>query len=205
MPNFGDQGHVDLVAGCVGDGDSDTIDLIVASNANGTSLGTCGGAAKFRAPPGPRDIQLTGDLGTGANCPPAHQDVMQIQSAGPRLDLVNVKAGDYAAGLSYTVGAGGAVFFSMQSDVDVIGGEYITCNHGHFGNSTASNTVVGAKFRTGRTDGTDPVCATSFPSDPCVGAAQFVDTVCERWNATLDIWESRPPRLMSVLERAALR
>ena len=80
-PNFGDQGHIDLVAGCVGDGDDNTVDLIVESNANMMNLGSCGGGGKFRAPPGPNNLQLTGLLQGGRVCGDAHQDGMQVQSA----------------------------------------------------------------------------------------------------------------------------
>ena len=42
--DFGDQGYVDLVNGCRGDSDADTIDLIVDNNADGATFGARGGA-----------------------------------------------------------------------------------------------------------------------------------------------------------------
>jgi hypothetical protein len=156
-------------------------------------LGACGGAGKFQTA-GPVDIQITGNFDSGPVCGGAHQDVWQFHPDHPvaRLDIVNGTSGDYEAGLATTIGAGGAIFFSNVYDVDVFGGEYVTCNHGYFGNSSPSNRVVDAKFRTGRVDGTDPKCAGLSASDPCQGAASFENVTCERWiNGQ---WVSRPPR-----------
>jgi hypothetical protein len=94
------------------------------------------------------------------------------------------------------------IFFSNNYDVDVYGGEYVTCNHGYFGSSTASNQVVDVKFRTGRTDGTDPKCASYNPSDPCIGTATFINTTCQRWiNGG---WVNTPPRLLTRREKTSL-
>ena len=154
-PNFGDQGHIDLVAGCVGDGDDNTVDLIVESNANMMNLGSCGGGGKFRPSPGPNNLQLTGLLQGGRVCGDAHQDGMQVQSAGHSRHHQRQDR-ELGGGHRRRGRAGGSVFFSTTSDVDVWGGEFVSCNHGLFGAIGSDVEVVGAKFRTGRTDGSDP-------------------------------------------------
>lgn len=193
-PNFGDQGHLMFGSGCRGDTNPDTVDVIVVSNADGLTVGACGGAGKFQQSPGPQDIQITGNFDAGPLCGGAHQDVWQFHPTNnpANIDIVNGTSGDYDAGLSTTIGAGGAVFFSAVYDVDVYGGEYVTCNHGYFGHSSPFNQVVDAKFRTGRTDGTDPKCVGIFSSDPCVGAATFVNVTAERWVGGQ--WVTRPCR-----------
>jgi hypothetical protein len=192
-PDFGDQGHLSFRAGCRGDGNDDTIDVIVASNANGVTVGAAGGAGKFQTA-GPTDIQITGNFDCGPlGSSAAHQDTWQFHPDWPvaRLDIVNGTSGDWSAGTATCIGAGGAIFFSNRYDVDVYGGQYVTCNHGYFGNSTSSNQVVGVGFRTGRVDGSDPRCQGYNASDPCLGQATFQNVTCERW---IDgAWVSRPP------------
>lgn len=190
IANYGDQGQIDLVSGCRGDGIDNTVDLIVESNANYTTLGSCGGTAKFRAPPGPNNIQVTGQFNSGPPpCGAAHPDGWQIQSAGPNLDLINGQLGDWDAGTAGTQGAGGSVFFSTTSDVDVYGGEYVSCNHGLFGNIGGAVEAVDAKFRTGRTDGTDPRCTGFAASNPCpTFEARWSTLTCQRWDAANDRW-----------------
>ena len=165
-PDFGDQGHVDLINGCRGDANPDTIDLIIDSNADGVTVGARGGAGKFRTA-GPRDIQVTGKFDCGPLGPSgAHQDVWQFHPSHPNANLaiVNGYSGNWNAGTSTCIGAGGAIFWSDQYDIDVYGGKYVTCNHGLFGagQDQSGNVVDGASFRTGRVEpvasGGDPVC-----------------------------------------------
>lgn len=190
VENYGDQGQIDLVSGCSGPPGNPNIDLIVESNADYVSVGSCGGTGKFRAPPGPRDIQVTGQFNSGPPpCGAAHPDGWQIQSAGPNLDVVNGQIGDWAAGTAGTQGAGGSIFFSTTSDVDIYGGEYVSCNHGFFGTIGPDVEAIGAKFRTGRTDGTDPRCVGFASSPPCpTFSARWSTLVCQRWNAQTDTW-----------------
>ncbi len=197
--DFGDQGYVDLVSGCRGDGNSDTVDLIVVSNADGVKLGAAGGAGKFRTA-GPTDIQITGNF----DCGPlgnsvAHQDTWQFHPdhVPARLDIVNGTTGNWGAGTSTCVGAGGAIFWSDNYDVDVYGGRYVTCNHGLFGagQTHSGNQVVGASFRTGRNDGSDPKCVGFAASDPCVATSslRLENVTCEKWNRSTRSWRSTPP------------
>ena len=198
-PDFGDQGHLDFVSGCRGDGNSDTIDVIVISNADGLRFGAAGGAGKFRTA-GPVDIQITGNFDCGPlGNSPAHQDTWQFHPdwAPARLDIVNGTSGNWAAGTSTCNGAGGAIFWSNDYDVDVYGGRYVTCNHGLFGGgqSRSGNVVVGAGFRTGRTDGTDPKCVSVNPSDPCISTRNFrlESVICQRWNRSTRTWRDVAP------------
>ncbi len=196
-PDFGDQGHVDLVSGCRGDGNSDTIDLIVASNANGVSLGAAGGAGKFRTA-GPTDIQITGNFDCGPlGNSAAHQDGWQFHPdhLPARLDIVNGTSGNWDAGTSTCIGAGGAIFWSNDYDVDVYGGRYVTCNHGLFaaGQTRSGNEVVGAGFRTGRNDGTDPKCVGYNASEPCeaTGSLRLENVICQRWDRATRTWRNQ--------------
>ena len=195
-PDFGDQGHLDFLSGCRGDGDSDTIDVIVQSNADGLTVGAAGGAGKFRTA-GPTDIQITGNFDCGPlGASLAHQDVWQFHPTWliARLDIVNGTSGDWGAGTATCIGAGGAIFYSNNYDVDVYGGRYVTCNHGFFGNSMLSNRVEDAGFRTGRVDGSDPRCAGYNAGDPIIGPATFVNVIGQRWNAATQSWRDVAPR-----------
>ena len=194
-PDFGDQGHLDFLSGCRGDGDSNTIDVIIVSNANGITLGAAGGAGKFRTA-GPTDIQITGNFDCGPlGSSGAHQDAWQFHPdhLSSRLDIVNGTSGNWAAGTSTCNGAGGALFWSNDYDVDVYGGRYVSCNHGLFGGgqSRTGNVVVGAGFRTGRTDGTDPKCVGVSASDPCMATSNFQmqGVICQRWNRSTRTWQ----------------
>jgi hypothetical protein len=198
-PDFGDQGHLDFVSGCRGDGNADTIDVIVISNADGVRFGAAGGAGKFRTA-GPVDIQITGNFDCGPlGNSPAHQDAWQFHPdwAPARLDIVNGTSGNWAAGTSTCNGAGGAIFWSNDYDVDVYGGRYVTCNHGLFGGgqSRTGNVVVGAGFRTGRTDGTDSKCVGVNASDPCMATRNFrlENVICQRWNRSTRTWRDVAP------------
>ena len=77
---------------------------------------------------------------------------------GTNLTFRNFEIGNYDAGLSTCQGAGGAFFYSLaSSNTRVEGGKFIACNHSLFAGIPGGH-VSGALFRSGRTDGTDPVC-----------------------------------------------
>ena len=204
-PNWNDQGPLDLLAGCMGDDDPDTIDLIAYIPGDGKTFGSSGGAAKFRAPPGPTNLQVTGVFQCGPLAPQsqAHQDVWQFQggNADANLAIVNGVSGDWDAGTATCIGAGGAIFWSTTNDIDILGGRYVTCNHGFLGvNQGASGNVVdGAGFRTGRVEavanGGDARCFDYAASNPCLGTADFSfgNVVCESWDPGSDTWEAVSP------------
>jgi hypothetical protein len=198
-PNWGDRGSWDLVAGCRGPAGDGAIDLIIETNASPyLGLGPCGGGGKFRAPPGPNNVQMTGNLNGGATCGSAHQDGLQVQANGGNMDLVNATLGDYDAGRAGAIGAGGATFFSQAADVDILGGEFVSCNHGLFGTMSSQLTVEDAKYRAGRIDSSDSYCDpfASPPNDaPCprptsLNGATLTDVSCQRWNGST--WVAQP-------------
>jgi chitodextrinase len=190
---YGGNGAVDLITGCTGDGNPSTIDLIVDIRGDGRTYGPGADALKTRL--SPSDIQLTGS----ANCGPrysseAHQDGVQLQG-GRNITFVDFEIGDYDNGLSTCQGAGGAFFYSYASatNINVVRGKYIACNHSLFmGNGSGS--VSDAMFRSGRTDGSDPVCAGYAGSDPCTGSAPGITTrnlTCQQWSRTARRFEAR--------------
>ena len=194
---FGANGAVDLYTGCAGDGNSSTIDLIVDVNGDGTTYGPGADAFKVRQGAGHNaGIQLTGHVDCGPRyTPDAHQDGVQLQG-GRDITFVDFSVGNYATGRSTCQGAGGAFFYSSSSgyvptNIDVVRGSYIACNHSLV-RGAGSGDVVDAHFRSGRTDGTDPVCSQFAGSPACDGDASGVTTTrvtCQRWNATSDRWE----------------
>jgi acetyl esterase/lipase len=180
-------GAIILSSGCSGDGDSDTIDLIVNVPMKGGKLDPWGNGAdavKYNGFPGPHDLQWTGEFQCGHQDIGAHQDALQMQS-GTNVSLVNGKTG-YPSGLATCWGAGGAIFYSsanghfpscatlacdVRFPVDVVGGIYVACHRSLTGGGTAyppwhTGTVRDAAFRTGRA--TDPNCGGSRGGNPCL-------------------------------------
>jgi hypothetical protein len=195
---FGGNGAIDLTTGCAGDGDPDTIDLIVKVKGNGRTFGPGNDAFKVRQQAGyNRGIQVTGDVDCGPRYSrAAHQDGVQVQG-GRDITFVDFTVGKYRRGRSTCQGAGGAFFYSgSATNIDVVRGKYIACNHallaGH-----GSGSVVGAKFRSGRTDGSDPKCRGFHGAPPCELQAAGVSAsglTCERWDRRRNRWVSSPPR-----------
>ena len=125
---------------------------------------------------------------------------------GTNITFRNFQIGNYDAGLSTCQGAGGAFFYSMAStNIRVEGGKFIACNHSLFAGNPAPVTSPGAMFRSGRNDGTDPVCVGYAGSPACTGPVlgSGVTTsgiTCQRWNS-----EPRPLGLTAKLETPADR
>ncbi|MGH3072207.1 MAG: hypothetical protein ACRDNB_08050 [Gaiellaceae bacterium] len=190
---YGGNGAVDLITGCAGDGNPNTIDLIVDVRGDGRTYGPGADAFKTRLQAGySGGIQITGHADCGPRYDPsAHQDGVQLQG-GRDITFVDFSIGNYDAGLATCQGAGGAMFYSggSLSNIDIIRGKYIGCNHSLFVGS-GSGDIVDAMFRSGRTDGTDPNCAGYSASEPCVGGGSvvFLRVTCQSWNRTLDRWE----------------
>ena len=110
---YGGNGAVDLVTGCAGDANPQSIDLIVDVRGDGRTHGPGTDAIKVRLEAGyDGGIQLTGH----ADCGPkhdsaAHQDGVQLQG-GRDITFVDFTIGDYDGGRSTCQGAGGAFFYS---------------------------------------------------------------------------------------------
>ncbi len=174
-------------SGCTGPSVVDTsVHLIVDIRGDGPRSSAGPGQDAFKTRQNPQNMNITGSIDCGRRAPGAHQDSIQIQG-GTNITFVNVDAGgNYDAGTSTCMGAGGGPFYSLNriSNVDILGGTYISCNHALNGNNASSgpgNNVTGARFRSGRTS--DPNCAGFSGSPPCVntGPLSIASIVCERW------------------------
>lgn len=198
---FGANGAIDLVTGCAGDGNSNTIDLIVNVKGNGRTYGAGHDAMKVRQRAGYlRGIQITGVVQCGPRFNRgAHQDGVQLQG-GRNITFVDFRVGRYDRGRSTCQGAGGAFFYSgasgyVPTNIDVVRGRYIACNHSLFA-GLGSGSVRGARFRSGRTDGTDARCRGFAGSIPCDirNAVSLSNLTCQRWNWRRNRWVGSPPR-----------
>jgi hypothetical protein len=195
---FGGNGAIDLTTGCAGDGDPSTIDLIVKVKGNGRTFGPGVDAFKVRLRAGYNGgIQVTGDVDCGPRYSgAAHQDGVQVQG-GRDITFVDFTVGKYRRGRSTCQGAGGAFFYSSSSatNINVVRGKYIACNHALLaGRGTGS--IVGAKFRSGRTDGSDRKCRGFAGAPPCVLDGASVNTsnlTCERWHPRRNRWIRSAP------------
>lgn len=198
---FGHSGAIDLDTGCAGDGNPETIDLIVKVKGNGRTHGPGVDAFKVRQRAGYNGgIQVTGDVDCGPRYSSrTHQDGVQLQG-GRDITFVDFTVGRYRRGKSTCQGAGGAFFYSAASgytpqNIQVVRGKYIACNHSLFG-GRGSGHVVGAKFRSGRVDGTDRRCRQFFSGPPCDLRSPDISTsglTCERWDRRRNRWVSSPP------------
>jgi chitodextrinase len=203
---YGGNGAVDLVTGCAGDGNASTIDLIVDVKGDGRTYGPGKDAFKVRQGAGySGGIQLTGHIDCGPKYTASeHQDGVQLQG-GRDIAFVDFSVGNYDAGLSTCQGAGGAFFYSqvgsyVPTNIDVVRGKYIACNHSLYTNGGTSGDITGAMFRSGRTDGTDPLCTQYAGAPPCTGDGDRVtagvtltNVTCQGWNRSADRWDTSNP------------
>jgi hypothetical protein len=185
---------VTVNAGCTGSPGED-VNLILDIRGDGAGSSVGSGADAFKTRVSPEDLRITGSIQCGRRAAGAHQDAIQLQG-GTDITFVNVEAGgDYDAGLSTCQGAGGGPFYSLNrnTNVDVLGGKFISCNKALNGNNGDGNEVAGARFRTGRNDGSDPNC-TFASSDPCVNTDSLTlrNVTCERWRDGR--WVAVPPK-----------
>jgi len=188
-------GAVTVDSGCTGSPGTD-LNLIVDIRGNGPNAAGGPGHDAFKTRQNPRDLRITGSINCGWRSSTAHQDAIQLQG-GTNITFVNVEAGgDYDAGTSTCQGAGGGPFYSYNTitNVDVLGGSYIACNHALNGNNAGSgigNGITSARFRTGRT--ADPNCTQFAPSPPCLNTAALAlsNLTCERWQNGR--WTASPP------------
>ena len=176
---------VDLRQDCVGDGDDETIDLILAVEGDGRTIGGTVDAIKVRLTAS--DIQLTGH----ANCGPrglgsdgvpntpddSHQDGAQIQG-GNKIEFVDFEWGDWETGTATCQGAAGtfvpaSVNANPVQDMACIRCKSVSCNHGMYLGVSDGTLIVDSKWRTGNpTDRTGPLAngplgLCMFGSPPC--------------------------------------
>jgi Ca2+-binding RTX toxin-like protein len=183
---------VRLGPGCVGDGTS-ALDLVLNINGNGTTFGPQEDAIRvMNERPGASNLQITGYANCGRREIAAiHQDGIQVLG-GTNLTWIDFQVGNYDAGLSTCQGAGGAFFYSLAStNTRVEGGKFIACNHSLLAGN-GSGHVTGASFRSGRVDGTDPVCAGYNSAPPCIFQSSAITrgpgVTCQRWDRTARRW-----------------
>ncbi len=191
-----DGAAVTVNSGCTGS-EGTGVNLIVDVRGEGPQSPNGPGHDAFKTRVNPQNLRITGSMQCGRRAPDAHQDALQIQG-GTNITFVNVEAGgDYDAGLSTCQGAGGGPFYSLNqiSNVDVLGGKWISCNHAlNGGHPGSDNDIVDAKFRSGRDDGSDPSCVAFYSSPPCVNTAplRLTNITCEQWLGGR--WAAVPPR-----------
>ena len=185
---------VQLAAGCVGDGTTAT-DIVLDVRGDGRTYGPGDDAIRItNERPGASNLQIEGRANCGRRVGSAHQDGVQVLG-GTNVTFRNFEIGNYDAGLATCQGAGGAFFYSLATtNTRVEGGKYIACNHSLFA-GTASGHVSGAMFRSGRTDGTDPVCSGYAASEPCMGpelghGVTLSGVTCQMWNRTAKRWDN---------------
>jgi hypothetical protein len=177
---------VTVDSGCAGSPGS-AVNLIVDVRGSGPRSSVGNGHDAFKTRQNPQNLRITGSIQCGRRASGTHQDSLQIQG-GTNITFVNVLAGgDYDAGTSTCQGAGGGPFYSLNqiSNVDILGGKYISCNHALEGGISQlgwGNGVSNAKFRSGRGD-SDPNCAGIHTSPPCLGTSGLTlqNVTCERW------------------------
>jgi hypothetical protein len=195
------QNAVDLTTGCAGDRNPRTVDLILLVRGNGRTYGPGVDAVKVRHRAGyNRGIQITGRADCGPRYTPAmHQDGVQLQG-GRDITFVDFRVGRYANGRSTCQGAGGAFFYSGANgnrprNIDVVRGRFIACNRSLLA-GLGSGTVRSARFRSGRTDGSDPRCRNFAGAPPCDirASVSFRNLTCQRWNPRRNRWVSDRPR-----------
>lgn len=176
---------VTVNTGCTGSPGTD-VNLIVDIRGSGPRSSVGNGNDAFKTRQNPQNLRITGSIQCGRRASGSHQDSLQIQG-GTNITFVNVMAGgDYDAGTSTCMGAGGGPFYSLNqpTNVDILGGKYISCNHaldGGISQSGWGNGVYNARFRSGRSS--DPNCTGFHTSPPCLGTTglTLVNPICERW------------------------
>jgi len=183
-------------SGCVGDYDPASVDLILDVKGDGKTFGPQNDAVRVmnysRATS--QGLVVGGRANCGRNENPSlfHQDGIHA-IGGNGIDFRDFALGDYDSGFSTCHGAGGAFFYSgsgsvVPVDVRVLGGSYIACHVGlGFNPYNATGSVIGAKFRSGRVDGSDPACIDFFAPATCSNPALyppsfvFLDNVCDHY------------------------
>ena len=180
-----DPAVIELKDGCAGDGDDETIDLVLKVEGDGRTIG--GGADAIKVRLTARDVQLTGH----ANCGPrglgqdglpgtgddAHQDGAQIQG-GNTVEFIDFEWGDWETSTATCQGAAGmfvpaSVNGNSVTNMACIRCKSVSCNHGmHFGISVGS-LVVDSMWRTG-----NPADRTVPLANGQVGLCQFGGPAC---------------------------
>ena len=159
---FGGSGAIDLDTGCAGDDDPSTIDLIVKVKGNGRTHGPGVDAFKVRqragynrGHPGHRRRRLRAEVPatptrTASSSRAVATSPSSTSRSGGTAEEVDVPGRRRRLLLLGRLGL-------PPQNIHVVRGKFIACNHSLFA-GLGSGSVVGAKFRSGRVDGTDRRC-----------------------------------------------
>jgi len=129
--------------GCAGDGDPDTIDLVLEIQGNGDDIGPASDAVKVKL--GAHDIEIEGYADCGEAPPGVRQNGIHVM-LGYRITFVGFRVGDPDAGVWTCDGASGALAIEERSeddpepeDVVCVGCEMASANRGlYIGDSIRS-------------------------------------------------------------------
>ena len=180
-----DPAVIELKDGCTGDGDDETIDLVLKVEGDGRTIG--GGADAIKVRLTARDVQLTGY----ANCGPrglgqdgrpgtgddAHQDGAQIQG-GNTVEFIDFEWGDWETSTATCQGAAGmfvpgSVNGNPVTNMACIRCKSVSCNHGMHLAISVGSLVVDSMWRTG-----NPADRTVPLANGQVGLCQFGGPAC---------------------------
>lgn len=103
------QGLIDLRSGCAGDGNPDTIDLIIHQYGNGSTIGAASDGLILRL--GSHDLNITGFIDCGNITPGAHQDGLDLRG-GRDITFEDFEIGDWDTQTPTCHGAGGLYYVS---------------------------------------------------------------------------------------------
>lgn len=198
-------GVIEIRRGCRGDGDPNTIDLILGVSGNGRTVGGTSDAIKIREDP--HDIQITGY----ANCGPQgvgrdrrpdtsddpHQDGAQIQG-GRNIHFIDFTWGKWVKRRSTCQGAAGTFVPGSVNGWPVVNMACIrclsvSCNHGMLISRSRGTVVRDSAWRSGNprerrgrlANGQTGLC--NYGSPPCrinPGESSGNDIsgqFCDRW------------------------
>ncbi len=201
-------GTVEIRRGCRGDGNSNTIDLILRVHGDGRTRGGTVDAIKVREDP--HDIQITGF----ANCGPQgvgpdgrpdtnddqHQDGAQIQG-GNRIHFIDFSWGNWLRRRATCQGAAGtfvpgSVNGWPVTNMACIRCRSVSCNHGMLISRSSGTVVRNSRWRSGNpadrrgilANGQTGMC--NYGGPPCLIPAgessgnRISGQFCDRWPFT---------------------
>lgn len=198
-------GVIEIRRGCRGDGNPNTIDLILRVGGDGRTKGGTTDAIKIREDP--HDIQITGyaqcgPQGVGPDGRPdtnddQHQDGAQIQG-GRNIHFIDFRWGNWAKRRSTCQGAAGTFVPGRVKGWPVVNMACIrcrsvSCNHGMLISRSRGTVVRNSRWRSGNpaerrgilANGQTGLC--DFGSPPCLIPAgessgnQISGQFCDRW------------------------
>jgi hypothetical protein len=188
-------GVVEIRHGCRGDGNSNTIDLILEIHGDGRTKGGTSDAIKVREDP--HDIQITGFANCGPRNAIGHQDGAQIMG-GNTIEFIDFRWGKWKKRRATCQGAAGTfVPGSLNGwpvrNIACIRCRSVSCNHGMSIGPSVGNVVRNSRWRSdnprdrrGRlATGLRGLC--DFGGPPCViqpgqsSGNHITRQHCDRW------------------------